>query len=72
MTVYGRIVRYSKPYWGRIAISTVASIALGAMDGAIAYLVAPLLQKIFASKDLTIFTLLPFLVFEACSRALRR
>ena len=63
MTVYGRIVRYSKPYWRRIAISTVASIALGAMDGAIAYLVAPLLQKIFASKDLTIFTLLPFLVF---------
>ena len=63
MTVYGRIIRYSKPYWGRIAISTVASIALGAMDGAIAYLVAPLLQKIFASKDLTIFTLLPFLVF---------
>ena len=63
MTVFGRIVRYSKPYWGRIVISTVASIALGAMDGAMAYLVAPLLQKIFASKDLTIFTLLPFLVF---------
>jgi subfamily B ATP-binding cassette protein MsbA len=63
MSVFGRIICYSKPYWGRIAISTVASIALGAMDGAVAYLVAPLLQKIFASKDLTIFTLLPFLVF---------
>ena len=62
MTLFGRIVRYSKPYWVRIAISTVASIALGAMDGALAYMVEPLLKKIFASKDLTIFALLPFIV----------
>ncbi len=63
MSVFARVVGYSKPYWGRIVVSTVASIALGGMDGALAYLVSPLLQKIFATKDLTIFTMLPFLVF---------
>jgi len=40
----------------------VATLGVSATDGAIAYLVAPLLQKIFTEKDLTIFYLLPFAV----------
>ena len=59
MSTFGRIVQYSKPYWLRIVVAITASITLGAMDGAFAYLVEPLLKKIFATKDLTIFTLLP-------------
>lgn len=58
-STFGRIVHYSKPYWGRIAISTLASVAVGTMDGGFAYLVEPLLRKTFASNDKTIFTLLP-------------
>ena len=58
-STFGRIVHYSKPYWGRIAISTLASIAVGSMDGGFAYLVEPLLRKTFATNDKTIFTLLP-------------
>jgi len=61
-STFGRIVHYSKPYWGRIAISTLASIAVGTMDGGFAYLVEPLLRKTFATNDKTIFTLLPFAV----------
>jgi subfamily B ATP-binding cassette protein MsbA len=61
-STFGRIVHYSKPYWGRIAISTLASIAVGTMDGGFAYLVEPLLRKMFATNDKTIFTLLPFAV----------
>lgn len=59
MSTFGRIVQYSKPYWVRIIVAVTASAATGAMDGAFAYLVEPLLKKIFATKDLTIFTLLP-------------
>lgn len=55
----GRIIHYSKPYWGRIAISTFASIAVGSMDGGFAYLVEPLLRKTFATNDMTIFAFLP-------------
>jgi subfamily B ATP-binding cassette protein MsbA len=60
MSTLGRIIKYSKPYWLRILVAIIASATLGAMDGAFAYLVEPLLKKIFATKDLTIFTLLPF------------
>ena len=72
MSTFGRIVQYSKPYWLRIVIAVTASAALGAMDGAFAYLVEPLLKKIFTTKDLTIFTLLPigvillFLIRAGC------
>ena len=58
-STFGRIVHYSKAYWGRIAISTLASVAVGSMDGGFAYLVEPLLRKTFATNDKTIFTLLP-------------
>lgn len=58
-STFGRIVHYSKPYWGRIVISTLASIAVGTMDGGFAYMVEPLLRKTFATNDKTIFTLLP-------------
>ena len=60
MKTFKRLVQYTKPYWWRIVIAALASIAVGGMDGAFAYLVEPLLKKIFQSHDLTIFTLLPF------------
>ena len=58
-STFGRILHYCKPYWWRIFLSTVASILIGSMDGAFAYLVEPLLKKTFATNDKTIFTLLP-------------
>ncbi len=60
MDSFKRILQYSRPYWWRIAIAAIASIGVGAMDGAFAYLVEPVLKKIFSGKDLAIFTLLPF------------
>jgi len=59
-SVFSRIVTYSRPYWWRIVIAALASIGVGSMDGAFAYLVEPVLKKIFAGKDMFIFTLLPF------------
>jgi len=62
LETFFRVLQYSRPYWWRIAIAMVATLGVSATDGAIAYLVAPLLQKIFTEKDLTIFYLLPFAV----------
>jgi subfamily B ATP-binding cassette protein MsbA len=59
MSTLRRIIEYSRPYWLRILISIIASGTVGAMDGAFAYLVEPLLKKVFATHDLTIFALLP-------------
>lgn len=60
MDLFKRIFSYSKIYWRRLVIAALASLGVGAMDGAIAWMVEPLLKKIFAEKQLTVLTLLPF------------
>jgi len=62
MSTLGRIIGYSRQYWKRIVIAVLASATTGGMDGAFAYMVEPLLRKIFVTKNMTIFFLLPFLV----------
>lgn len=62
-----------KPYWWRIVLAAVASSALGGLDAAFAYMVEPLLKKIFMTKDMFIFSFLPLaiiliFVFRAVSR----
>jgi len=62
MTVFKRLVLYMKPYWWRIALAAVASSAYGGLDAAFAYMVEPLLKKIFVTKDIFIFSILPFII----------
>jgi len=59
MNTFKRLIKYSLPYWRRILVAALASIAVGALDGAIAFLVEPVLKKVFAGKDMTIFAVLP-------------
>lgn len=58
-TVLRRTLSYLKPYWPLLVISATCSMVVGAMDGAFAYLVEPVLKRIFAGKDHTIFLLVP-------------
>lgn len=58
-TVLFRTLAYLKPYWGLIVISALCSMVVGGMDGAFAYLVEPVLSRIFAGKDTGIFLLVP-------------
>ena len=58
-SVFKRLLIYSRPYWWRIAVAAVASIGVGGMDAAFAYLVEPVLSKIFSGKETGIFMLLP-------------
>lgn len=59
MDLFKRVFSYSKVYWRRLVIAAIASMGVGAMDGAFAWMVEPLLKKIFAEKQLFILTLLP-------------
>ena len=54
-----RTIRYFKPYWKLLLISALCSMVVGGMDGAFAYLVEPVLKKIFYSKDTGIFLMVP-------------
>ncbi|MEI7815960.1 MAG: ABC transporter ATP-binding protein [Desulfuromonadales bacterium] len=54
-----RTIAYFLPYWPLILLSALCSLVVGAMDGAFAYLVEPVLKKIFAGKDTSIFMLVP-------------
>jgi len=60
MEVFKRLISYSKTYWRRILLAAIGSLGVGAMDGTFAYLVEPLLKKIFAENKLFILTMLPF------------
>jgi len=60
MSSFKRLLKYCRPYWWRIALAAVGSLGVGSMDGAFAYLVEPVLKKIFSGKDMQIFVLLPF------------
>jgi subfamily B ATP-binding cassette protein MsbA len=75
MPVLKRLVLYMKPYWWRILLAALASSAYGGLDAAFAYMVEPLLKKIFMTKDMFIFSFLPLaiiliFVFRAICRYL--
>lgn len=57
--VMKRTFSYFIPYWHLMLLSAICSLVVGAMDGTFAYLVEPVLKKIFAGKDESIFLLVP-------------
>lgn len=59
MGTFSRLLQFSKPYWWRISISLVATLGVSGINGAIAFMVKPVLEKMFVNKDMKIFILLP-------------
>ena len=57
--VLKRTLAYFVPYWKLIVVSAVCSAIVGGMDGAFAWLIEPVLKKIFSGKDTEIFMLVP-------------
>jgi len=62
MPAFSRLIMYMKPYWWRILLAALASAACGGLDAAFAYMVEPLLKKIFVTKDMFIFSFLPLAI----------
>ena len=59
MQTYLRLLRYLKPYWGRLIAAALCSAAVAGLTGAYAWLVRPALDEIFINKNTTWLMLLP-------------
>ncbi|GFO54204.1 lipid A export permease/ATP-binding protein MsbA [Geomonas sp. Red276] len=59
MGKFSRLVEYCRPYLWRIILAAIGSLGVGGIDGAITYLVEPVLKRIFSGQDRHIFVLLP-------------
>ncbi|MCG2776157.1 MAG: ABC transporter permease, partial [Desulfobacterales bacterium] len=60
--LYKRILGYSRPYFGLIALGIILASVISAMNGATAWLVKPVLDDIFLAKNMTMLKLLPLAV----------
>jgi subfamily B ATP-binding cassette protein MsbA len=60
--LYRRILAYAKPYVGLIALGMILASVVSALDGALAWLVKPVLDDIFVAKDMTMLKLLPMAI----------
>jgi len=46
-----RILNILKPYWGRIVVAAFCSLIISGLNGALAWLVKPAVDKVFVAKD---------------------
>jgi subfamily B ATP-binding cassette protein MsbA len=54
-----KLFRLMKPYWARIILAGIASLAVAGINGGLAYLVKPALDGIFLEKNKTLLLLMP-------------
>lgn len=60
--VYRRLLTYSRPYYGRIGLAMVGSLAVAGVDVASAQLVRPLVDKVLAAGNYYLVNLVPFII----------
>ena len=54
-----RLLSYTKPYWGRLIAGILLAVVVSAATGAAAWIVKPVMDDIFLSKDTTLLKILP-------------
>jgi ATP-binding cassette, subfamily B, bacterial MsbA len=59
MSSFRRLMEYCRPYWWRIALAAFGSVMVGSSDGALAYLVEPVLKRFLSGSDNSIVVLAP-------------
>src|SRR5262245_22087742 len=62
MKTFKRLLTYSRPYWGRIVIAALASLTVGGMDDAFAYLPGPLGKQLFEESHWLLLQYLPLAI----------
>lgn len=62
MDLYLRLLRYVKPYWKKLVLAMVFMSLVSAANGATAFLVKPVLDKIFFEKNESMLIVLPFAI----------
>lgn len=60
--VYRRLLSYSRPYYGRIGLAMVGSLAVAGVDVASAQLVRPLVDKVLAAGNYYLVNFVPFII----------
>lgn len=53
MNTFKKILLLVKPYWGRIVVAGICSVIVSALNGSLAWLVKPAVDKVFVNKDQT-------------------
>ncbi len=59
MDVFLRLLRYYKSSSAKLVLAALCALGISASEGAIAYLVKPILDEIFVKKDVRMLTILP-------------
>ena len=59
MQTYLRLLRYMRPYWGRLLAAGMCSSIVAGLTGTYAWLVKPALDEVFINKNVTWLMLLP-------------
>ncbi len=59
MALYFRLLRFVKPYWGKLLLAAIFMSGSAATNGATAFLVKPVLDKIFFEKNGTMLVIIP-------------
>ena len=59
MQTYLRLLRYMRPYWGRLLAAGVCSSIVAGLTGTYAWLVKPALDEVFINRNVTWLMLLP-------------
>ena len=65
MKTFLRLVPYLRPYWHWLAVGSVLALVVSALDGLIAWLVKPVMDKIFLERNLGMLKLIPLALFAA-------
>lgn len=60
MALYFRLLRFVKPYWGKLVLATIFMSLVAASNGAAAFLVKPVLDQIFFEKNAAMLAIIPF------------
>ena len=63
MHIYRRLLKRVKPYWKHLLLAMICMLVVAAATSATAYLVKPVLDKIFFEKNMRMLKILPFVVF---------
>ncbi len=62
MALYKRLTTYSKQYWPWLIIATISGMAYSGIDALFTYLMKPLLDKGFVTRDPTFLKWLPLVI----------
>jgi len=73
ISLYKRLLSYSRPYTGRIILAVIGSLGVAGVDVATAQLMQPLVDKIVMAKNYLLVNLVPFIIvalatFKGASR----